>query len=166
MAQIIKNEKIKAAEVQLTGLNGEDLGVMSTREALALAKQYKVDLVCMSLMSSPPPCKLIGAGAARDEAQQAKKQAGKSPDKRKVKEIRLQLQMEDHDRDVKQSQAERILKKGDSVKFVIQVHGAKEGEAGKVWAEELCKALKDVGSRTTGVQVSGKQVVVQLDPIG
>ncbi|QKS60445.1 translation initiation factor IF-3 [Paenibacillus barcinonensis] len=163
---MIKNEKIKAAEVQLTGLNGEDLGVMSTREALALAKQYKVDLVCMSLMSSPPPCKLIGAGAARDEAQQAKKQAGKSPDKRKVKEIRLQLQMEDHDRDVKQSQAERILKKGDSVKFVIQVHGAKEGEAGKVWAEELCKALKDVGSRTTGIQVSGKQVVVQLDPIG
>ncbi|MBB6022396.1 translation initiation factor IF-3 [Paenibacillus sp. JGP012] len=165
MAQIIKNEKIKAAEVQLTGLNGEDLGIMSTREALALAKQHKVDLVCTSLMSSPPPCKLIGAGAAREEAQQAKKQVSKSPDKRKIKEIRLQLQMEDHDRDVKQSQAERILKKGDSVKFVIQVHGAKEGEAGKAWAEELCKALKDVGSKTTGIQVSGKQVVVQLDPV-
>ncbi|WP_427051812.1 translation initiation factor IF-3 [Paenibacillus sp. TC-CSREp1] len=162
---MIKNEKIKAAEVQLTGLNGEDLGIMSTREALALAKQHKVDLVCTSLMSSPPPCKLIGAGAAREEAQQAKKQASKSPDKRKVKEIRLQLQMEDHDRDVKQSQAERILKKGDSVKLVIQVHGAKEGEAGKAWAEELCKALKDVGSKTTGIQVSGKQVVVQLDPV-
>ncbi|PZT55122.1 translation initiation factor IF-3 [Paenibacillus silvae] len=162
---MIKNEKIKAAEVQLTGLNGEDLGVMSTREALALAKQHKVDLVCTSLMSSPPPCKLIGAGAAREEAQQAKKQASKSPDKRKIKEIRLQLQMEDHDRDVKQSQAERILKKGDSVKFVIQVHGGKEGEAGKAWAEELCKALKDVGSKTTGIQVSGKQVVVQLDPV-
>ncbi|WP_426334923.1 translation initiation factor IF-3 [Paenibacillus silvae] len=161
---MIKNEKIKAAEVQLTGLNGEDLGIMSTREALALAKQHKVDLVCTSLMSSPPPCKLIGAGAAREEAQQAKKQASKSPDKRKIKEIRLQLQMEDHDRDVKQSQAERILKKGDSVKFVIQVRGAKEGEAGKAWAEELCKALEDVGSKTTGIQVSGKQVVVQLDP--
>ncbi|CAI6038355.1 Translation initiation factor IF-3 [Paenibacillus sp. JJ-100] len=164
MAQIIKNEKIKATEVQLTGLNGEDLGIMPTREALALAKQHKVDLVCMSLMISPPPCKLIGAGAARDEAQQAKKKANKSPDKRKIKEIRLHLQMEDHDRDVKQSQAERILKKGDSVKFVIQVHGSKEGEAGKSWAEELCKALKEYGSKTTGVQVSGKQVVVQLDP--
>ncbi|MBR2564786.1 MAG: translation initiation factor IF-3 [Paenibacillus sp.] len=161
---MIKNEKIKATEVQLTGLNGEDLGIMPTREALALAKQHKVDLVCMSLMTSPPPCKLIGAGAARDEAQQAKKKAKKSPDKRKVKEIRLHLQMEDHDRDVKQSQAERILKKGDSVKFVIQVHGPKEGEAGKIWAEELCKALKEYGSKTTGVQVSGKQVVVQLDP--
>jgi hypothetical protein len=48
---MIKNEKIKATEVQLTGLNGEDLGIMSTRDALALAKQYKVDLICMSLMS-------------------------------------------------------------------------------------------------------------------
>ncbi|MGQ8874509.1 translation initiation factor IF-3 [Paenibacillus sp. TSA_86.1] len=162
---MIKNEKIKAAEVQLTGLNGEDLGVMSTREALVLAKQHKVDLVCLSLMTSPPPCKLIGAGAVREEVQQAKKKAGKSPEKRKVKEIRLHLQMEDHDRDVKQSQAERILKKGDSVKFVIQVHGAKEGDAGKVWAEELCKALKEHGNKTTGVQVSGKQVVIQLDPL-
>ncbi|WP_416297057.1 translation initiation factor IF-3 [Paenibacillus illinoisensis] len=161
---MIKNEKIKASEIELTGLNGEDLGIMSTKEALALAKQHKVDLVCLSLMTSPPPCKLIGAGAAKDEAQQEKKKSGKSPDKRKVKEIRLNLQMEDHDRDTKQAQAERILKKGDSVKLVIQVHGSKEGAAGKEWAEQLSKSLAEYGTKTTGIQVSGKQVVVQLDP--
>lgn len=159
---MIKNEKIKASEIELTGLNGEDLGIMSTKEALALAKQHKVDLVCLSLMTSPPPCKLIRAGAA--EAQQEKKKSGKSPDKRKVKEIRLNLQMEDHDRDTKQAQAERILKKGDSVKLVIQVHGSKEGAAGKEWAEQLSKSLAEYGTKTTGIQVSGKQVVVQLDP--
>ncbi|GAB1155295.1 hypothetical protein YWY31_13200 [Paenibacillus illinoisensis] len=161
---MIKNEKIKASEIELTGLNGEDLGIMSTKEALALAKQHKVDLVCLSLMTSPPPCKLIRAGAAKEEAQQEKKKSGKSPDKRKVKEIRLNLQMEDHDRDTKQSQAERILKKGDSVKLVIQVHGSKEGAAGKEWAEQLSKSLAEYGTKTTGIQVSGKQVVVQLDP--
>lgn len=161
---MIKNEKIKASEIELTGLNGEDLGIMSTKEALALAKQHKVDLVCLSLMTSPPPCKLIRAGAAKEEAQQEKKKSGKSPDKRKVKEIRLNLQMEDHDRDTKQAQAERILKKGDSVKLVIQVHGSKEGAAGKEWAEQLCKSLAEYGTKTTGIQVSGKQVVVQLDP--
>jgi len=161
---MIKNEKIKASEIALTGLNGEDLGIMSTKEALALARQHKVDLVCLSLMTSPPPCKLIRAGAAKQEAQQEKKKSGKSPDKRKVKEIRLNLQMEDHDRDTKQSQAERILKKGDSVRLVIQVHGSKEGAAGKEWAEQLSKSLAEYGSKTTGVQVSGKQVVVQLDP--
>ncbi|MEO2203820.1 translation initiation factor IF-3 [Paenibacillus pabuli] len=161
---MIMNEKIKASEIELTGLNGEDLGIMSTKEALALAKQHKVDLVCLSLMTSPPPCKLIRAGAAIQEAQQEKKKSGKSADKRKVKEIRLNLQMEDHDRDTKQAQAERILKKGDSVKLVIQVHGSKEGAAGKEWAEQLSKSLAEYGSKTTGVQVSGKQVVVQLDP--
>ncbi|MET3942607.1 translation initiation factor IF-3 [Paenibacillus sp. PvP094] len=161
---MIKNEKIKALEIELTGLNGEDLGIMSTKEALALAKQHKVDLVCLSLMTSPPPCKLIRAGAAIQEAQQEKKKSGKSPDKRKVKEIRLNLQMEDHDRDTKQAQAERILKKGDSVKLVIQVHGSKEGAAGKEWAEQLSKSLAEYGTKTTGIQVSGKQVVIQLDP--
>ncbi|MCG7382336.1 translation initiation factor IF-3 [Paenibacillus sp. ACRRY] len=161
---MIKNENIKASEIELTGLNGEDLGIMSTKEALALAKQHKVDLVCLSLMTSPPPCKLIRAGAAKQEAQQEKKKSGKSPDKRKVKEIRLNLQMEDHDRDTKQAQAERILKKGDSVRLVIQVHGSKEGAAGKEWAEQLSKSLAEYGSKTTGIQVSGKQVVVQLDP--
>ncbi|WP_127536115.1 translation initiation factor IF-3 [Paenibacillus illinoisensis] len=161
---MIKNEKIKASEIELTGLNGEDLGIMSTKEALALAKQHKVDLVCLSLMTSPPPCKLIRAGAAIQEAQQEKKKSGKSPDKRKVKEIRLNLQMEDHDRDTKQAQAERILKKGDSVKLVIQVHGSKEGAAGKEWAEQLSKSLAEYGTKTTGIQVSGKQVVVKLDP--
>ncbi|PYY26560.1 translation initiation factor IF-3 [Paenibacillus illinoisensis] len=161
---MIMNEKIKASEIELTGLNGEDLGIMSTKEALALAKQYKVDLVCLSLMTSPPPCKLIRAGAAIQEAQQEKKKSSKSPDKRKVKEIRLNLQMEDHDRDTKQAQAERILKKGDSVKLVIQVHGSKEGAAGKEWAEQLSKSLAEYGTKTTGIQVSGKQVVVQLDP--
>lgn len=161
---MIMNEKIKASEIELTGLNGEDLGIMSTKEALALAKQHKVDLVCLSLMTSPPPCKLIRAGAAIQEAQQEKKKSGKSADKRKVKEIRLNLQMEDHDRDTKHAQAERILKKGDSVKLVIQVHGSKEGAAGKEWAEQLSKSLAEYGTKTTGIQVSGKQVVVQLDP--
>ena len=161
---MIKNEKIKASEIELTGLNGEDLGGRRIIKKKALAKQHKVDLVCLSLMTSPPPCKLIRAGAAKEEAQQEKKKSGKSPDKRKVKEIRLNLQMEDHDRDTKQAQAERILKKGDSVKLVIQVHGSKEGAAGKEWAEQLSKSLAEYGTKTTGIQVSGKQVVVQLDP--
>ena len=70
---MIMNEKIKASEVQLTGLDGESLGVVPTTEALAMARKLKVDLVCDSLMSSPPPCRLALADAAKREAQQAKK---------------------------------------------------------------------------------------------
>ncbi|GCL74221.1 hypothetical protein [Paenibacillus naphthalenovorans] len=67
---MIMNEKNKASEFHLTGPNGEDLGIVPTKKALAMAQKLKVDLVCTSFMSSPPPCRLIGAGAARQEAQQ------------------------------------------------------------------------------------------------
>ncbi|TCZ80121.1 translation initiation factor IF-3 [Paenibacillus albiflavus] len=157
---MIKNEKIKAAEVHVTGIHGEDLGIISTKEALAMAKQLKVDLVCTSLMSSPPPCKLIGAGAAKEQAQQQRKRE-QAP---KLKEIRLTPQIEDHDYDTKKNQAERILKAGDSVQFVVKITG-KEGARAKELLEDLIKELSDAGKKKTGIQLSGKQAAVQLDPL-
>ncbi|CAH0120194.1 MULTISPECIES: translation initiation factor IF-3 [unclassified Paenibacillus] len=157
---MIMNEKIKASEVQLTGLNGEDLGIVPTSEALAMARELKVDLVCTSLMSSPPPCKLIGAGAAKQEKQQARKKE-REP---KVKEIRLTPQIEDHDYETKKQQAERILKSGDSVMFVVRVQG-KEGAKAKGLLEEMLKDIGGAGRQKTGIQLSGKQAAVQVDPL-
>jgi translation initiation factor IF-3 len=156
---MIMNEKIKAAVVELSGLNGEDLGVVPTKEALAMAKKLKVDLVCTSLLTSPPPCRLIGAGAARQEEQQARKQE-RTP---KLKEIRLTPSIEEHDYETKKQQAERILKGGDSALLVVQVRG-KEGEQAKRLLEELIRDLASVGRKKTGIQLSGKQAAVQLDP--
>ncbi|MCJ8011223.1 translation initiation factor IF-3 [Paenibacillus sp. KQZ6P-2] len=156
---MIMNEKIKASEVELTGLNGEDLGIMPTAEALEMAKKLKVDLVCTSLMSSPPPCKLIGAGDAKKEKQQAKA----SERQMKIKEIRLTPQIEDHDYDTKQRQAEKILRSGDAVLFVVRIKG-KEGVIAKELLERLVKDLSHEGSKTTGIQLSGKQAAVQLNP--
>lgn len=157
---MILNEKIKASEVQLTGLNGEDLGIVPISEALAMAKKLKVDLICTSLMSSPPPCKLMGRGAAKDEALQARKKES-AP---KLKEIRLTPQIEDHDYETKKAQAERILTGGDAVQFVVKIQG-KEGAKAKELLEGLVKELKAFGRPKTGIQVSGKQAAVQLDPL-
>lgn len=157
---MIKNEKIRAAEVQLSGLNGEDLGVVPTSEALAMARKLKVDLVCESLYASPPPCRLIGAGAAREEQQTARKKE-REP---KLKELRLNPDIEDHDYEVKRSQAERILKAGDSALLVVLVRG-KEGQRAKELLERLAGELSGCGRRKTGIQLSGKQAAVQLDPI-
>lgn len=156
---MIMNEKIKAKEVELTGLNGEDLGTMPTSEALAMARKLKVDLVCTSLMSSPPPCKLIGAGDAKKEKQQAKA----SERQMKVKEIRLTPQIEDHDYETKRRQAEKILESGDAVMLVVRIKG-KEGAAAKELLERLIKELNHAGTRTSGIQLSGKQAAVQLNP--
>jgi translation initiation factor IF-3 len=157
---IIMNEKIKASEVHLTGINGEDLGIVRTSEALSMARRLKVDLICTSMMSSPPPCKLQGAGAAKQEVQQASKRE-RQP---KVKELRLTPQIEDHDYETKLHQAERILKSGDSILLVVKLQG-KEGPRAKQLLEQLIQDLKTVGSPQTGIQLSGKQAVVQINSL-
>ncbi len=158
---MIKNEKIKASEVQLTGIDGEDLGVMPTAEALKLAKQLKVDLVCTSLLSSPPPCQLIGAAAARQKQQQEAKRDRPA----KLKEIRLTASIEDHDYETKQQQARRLLESGHSVMLVVKTGNSKQSAAAKQLIEDLIRDLKPDGRPTTGIQVSGKQSMVQLDPL-
>ncbi|NOU96789.1 translation initiation factor IF-3 [Paenibacillus sp. LMG 31456] len=157
---MIMNEKIKSSEVQLTGINGEDLGIVATSEALLMARKLKVDLVCTSLMSSPPPCKLIGAGAAKQEALAERKKDHKP----KLKEIRLTPQIEDHDYETKKQQAERILKSGDAVLLVVSIRG-KEGDRAKELLEALLKDLNPMGRKKTGIQLSGKQAMVQIDPL-
>ncbi|OAB45338.1 translation initiation factor IF-3 [Paenibacillus glacialis] len=161
---MIKNEKIRASEVQLTGIHGEDLGVVSTTEALSMAKKLKVDLICTSLFSSPPPCKLMKAGAAKQEVQQARPKSGKQEQNTKVKEIRLTPQIEEHDYDTKKNQAYKLLKSGKAVLIVVRIQG-KEGPKAKELLERLLKDVVDVGVKQTGIQLSGKQAMVQVNPL-
>ncbi|WP_438432178.1 translation initiation factor IF-3 [Gorillibacterium sp. sgz500922] len=156
---MIAGEKIKAKEVRLFGLDGEELGIVPTQEALELARKQKAELVCTSLLESPPPCRLVGKGKAH-ELQQAARPARKA----KVKELRLTPQIEAHDLDTKRQQAERILSGGDSVLITVKL-GGKEGPAARALCEELIRELKPIGRPRTGVQVSGKQAAVQIDPL-
>ncbi|MFD0711970.1 translation initiation factor IF-3 [Paenibacillus sp. GCM10027626] len=162
---MILNEKVKASEVQLTGLNGEDMGIVSRAEALAMAKQYKADLVGTSLMSSPPPCKLVARGQAKQESNKAKHDERKrSGVPMKVKELRLTANIEDHDYETKRRQAGKWLDSGNSVQLVIKLQGAKEGQRARELLEQLAKDLTVHGTKETGIQVSGKQAAVKLCP--
>lgn len=161
---IIMNEKIKAAEVQLTGLNGESLGVVDRDEALRMAREAKADLVCTSLFSSPPPCKLVARGMAKQEAAKEKQSERKQDGPLKVKEMRLTPHIEEHDYDTKLRQADKLLVSGNAVQFIVKVQG-KEGPQAKELLERLLKDLKGSGKRETGIQVSGKQAAVKVLPL-
>ncbi|MCA0756459.1 translation initiation factor IF-3 [Paenibacillus sp. N4] len=165
-SSIIMNEKIRASEVHLTGLRGEDFGIVSRDEALAKARELKADLVCTSLMSSPPPCKLVAKGQAKQQAGQeirSKAQAqGQQP--AKVKELRLTPHIEEHDYDTKLRQAAKLLGSGNGVQLVVRIQG-KEGAKAKELLERLVKDLAESGRKQTGIQVSGKQAAVQLIPL-
>jgi translation initiation factor IF-3 len=169
---MIINEQIRVSEVQLTGINGEDLGIMRTADALELARKHKTDLVCISLMSSPPPCKLMKKGAAKQEKtvqqnkqkQQSQNGSGMQGSKVKVKEIRLTANIEQHDLDTKKRQAIKMLEAGKPVQIVILAKG-KEGNKAKETLEELLKELAPFGKKETGIQQSGKGVMVKVNPV-
>jgi translation initiation factor IF-3 len=160
---MILNEQIKASEVQLTGLHGENLGIVSRAEALALAKKFKVDLVCTSLMTSPPPCRLISRGTARQNADQANSKT-RNEESMKIKEIRLTANIEANDYETKQRQAEKLLASGCAVQLIVKLQG-KDGPKAKELLEQMLKDLASSGTKTTGIQVSGKQAAVRVDPI-
>lgn len=158
------NEKIKASEVVLTGLDGEDLGIVSREQALALAKEAKADLVCTSLLSSPPPCRLTARGAAKQSASQEKRAERIQEGSVKAKEIRLTAQIEDHDYETKLRQSEKLLSSGHAVQLTVKLAGPKEGAGAKELLERMLKALASLGTRETGIQVSGKQAAVRVKP--
>lgn len=161
---MIMNEKIKASEVRLTGLDGEDLGIVATGEALEMARKLKADLVCTSLLSSPPPCKLAARGTAKQAAAKEKQDARRAAQPPKMKELRLTPSIEDHDYETKRRQAEKLLASGDAVQFVVKVQG-KEGKQAKELLERLLRDLASVGRKETGIQVSGKQAAVRVNPL-
>jgi translation initiation factor IF-3 len=167
---LIMNEKIKASEVKLTGLSGEDLGIVSRDDALALARKLKADLVCTSLFSSPPPCKLIAKGMSKQAAIQGmqiedQKQYSQAQSVAlKVKELRLTAYIEEHDYDTKRRQAEKLLKSGNAVQLVVKIQG-KEGAQAKVLIQRLVEDLALSGKKETGIQLSGKQAAVKLNPL-
>ncbi|QHT63720.1 translation initiation factor IF-3 [Paenibacillus lycopersici] len=160
---MIVNEQIKASEVLLTGIDGEDLGIVSRSEALALAKRHNVDLVCLSLMSSPPPCRLVSRSAAKQDMN-AKKQSEKRNElSQKTKEIRLTPHIEEHDYDTKLRQIEKLLEAGKAVELNVRAQG-KESKEAKALLERLLADLKGKGNKETGIQVSGKGAIVKLLP--
>ncbi|HTG72013.1 MAG TPA: translation initiation factor IF-3 [Candidatus Udaeobacter sp.] len=163
-SMVMMNEKIRASEVHLTGLQGEDLGIVPRDEALAMARELKVDLVCTSLMSSPPPCKLVGKGQARKQADQEKRSAKVKEQPGKVKELRLTPHIEGHDYDTKLRQAAKLLGSGTSVQLVVRIQG-KEGPKAKELLERMLKDLTESGRKQSGIGVSGKQASVQVLPL-
>jgi translation initiation factor IF-3 len=170
---VFMNEQIRASEVVLTGLRGEKLGIVSREEALGMARSQGADLVCTSLMSSPPPCSLMAKGqakaAAQKEAASARKaspapSAGRSGGKEKVKELRFTAHIEEHDYETKLRQADKHLRSGKPVQLVVQASGAKEAAAAKTVLERLVTDLKEAGVKETGLQTGGKGSKVKLNP--
>ena len=160
------NGQIRDKEVRVIGEDGEQLGIMSSREAMKLAQEAELDLVKIAPKAQPPVCKIIDYGKYRYEIQKREKEAKKKQKTIQVKEIRLSSFIEEHDVQVKAKTACKFLKDGDKVKVSLRFRGrenantARGREVMNKFAE-ICSEVSVVEKRPT---FEGRSLIMFLAP--
>ncbi|MBN8236897.1 translation initiation factor IF-3 [Halobacillus kuroshimensis] len=161
------NEKIRAREVRLIDVNGEQLGVKSRNEALDIAANANLDLVMVAPNAKPPVCRVMDYGKYRFEQQKKDKEARKKQTVIKVKEVRLSPGIEDHDFNTKLRNARKFLSKGDKVKASVRFRGRAitHKELGQKVLERLAEECKDVAQVETKPKMEGRSMFLMLAPL-
>ena len=117
------NEEIRAREVRVVSADNDQLGIMSVRDALAMAEEQHLDLVEVAPNGKPPVCRIMNYGKYRYEQQKREKEAKKKQKTFTLKEVKLRPHIEDHDFYVKLKNAAKLLGDGNKVKVTIMFRG-------------------------------------------
>ena len=117
------NEEIRAREVRVVSVDNDQLGIMSVRDALAMAEEQHLDLVEVAPNGKPPVCRIMNYGKYRYEQQKREKEAKKKQKTFTLKEVKLRPHIEDHDFYVKLKNAAKFLGDGNKVKVTIMFRG-------------------------------------------
>ena len=160
------NEEIRAKEVRVIDANGEMRGIMSIRDALALAEESNLDLVNVSPNANPPVCKILDYGKFRYEMQKKDKQNKKNQKTTEVKEIRLSPSIEDHDIQVKANTAMKFLKDGDKVKVSLRFRGRERDYVSKGYdvMNKFADIVSEVGVVEKKAKFEGRNLTMFLGP--
>ena len=117
------NDEIHVREVRLTGADGEQLGIVPTRDALKMAEEAHLDLVEVAPHARPPVCKIMNYGKYRYEQQKRDKETRKKQKTIVMKEVKLRPGIEQHDLDVKTKAISKFIAEGSKVKVTIMFRG-------------------------------------------
>ena len=160
------NEEIRAREVRVVADEGEQLGIMSGRDALNLALERHMDLVEIAPNAKPPVCRIMDYGKYRYEQQKRDKEARKKQKSFDIKEVKLRPGIEDHDFDVKFKNAVRFLEDGDKVKITIMFRGRElsHPELGGVLLIKMAKQLEDLAIIERAAKLEGKNMIMIVSP--
>lgn len=160
------NEEIRDLEVRVLGDEGEQLGVMSGKEAYQLALEKKLDLVKIAPNAKPPVCKIMDFGKFRYEQQKRDKEARKKQKSASVKEVRLGLNIEKNDLDTKAKNAAKFLIAGDKVKVSLRFKGREMGytQQGFEVIKKFGETLEEVGSIEGPTKLEGRSLVAIFAP--
>lgn len=160
------NERIRASEVRVISDSGEQLGILSIREALTKAEEYGLDLVEVSPESKPPVCRLVDYGKFKYQQSKKAQEAKKKQTVIEVKEINLTPNTDKHDIETKQNHIKRWIAEKARVRVGIKFRGREMShmELGYKVLGELMTGLADLVVQEAAPKMEGKRLVVTLLP--
>ena len=160
------NEQIRDKEVRLIGPDGEQLGIVSSREALKRAEEAELDLVKIAPKAKPPVCKIIDYGKYKYEQTRKEKLAKKKQKVIDVKEVRMSPNIDTNDLNTKINHAKKFLAKGARVKVTLRFRGRELAHvnASKYILDDFAKALEDVATIDKKPKFEGRSMTMFLAP--
>lgn len=160
------NEEIKAREVRLIDVEGEQLGIVPLKDALQKALERNLDLVNIAPTAVPPVCRIMDYGKYRYEQTKREKEARKNQKVINVKEIRLSTNIEENDFQTKLRNARKFLEKGDKVKATIRFRGRQiaHSDLGKDVLMKLYENVKDIATMERTPKMEGRSMLMILTP--
>lgn len=158
------NEQIRDKEVRVISAEGEQLGIMSAKEAQKLATEAELDLVKISPNAKPPVCKIIDYGKFRYEMMRKEKEAKKKQRIIETKEVRLSPNIEENDLNTKINMARKFLTKGDKVKVTLRFRGRELAyvNQSKVILDDFAEKLSDVAVIEKPAKFEGRSMIMYL----
>ena len=164
ISDLMINEQIRDKEVRLIGEDGQQLGIMSARDAYKLALEAELDLVKIAPTAKPPVCKIIDYGKYRYELARKEKEAKKKQRVIEVKEVRLSPNIDTNDLNTKMGAARKFLEKGDKVKVTLRFRGREMAHMSKsrYILDDFAENLKDIAVVDKPSKVEGRSMVMFL----
>jgi translation initiation factor IF-3 len=160
------NREIRAPKVRVISHTGEQIGVLSLYEALAMAEEQGLDLVEIVPGSNPPVCKIMNFGKFRYDQSKREKESKKASHQIKVKEIKLKPNIDVHDLETKTRHAREFLTSGNKVKISCTFRGREmmHPEIGEKIVQTMCQQLEDVSIVESPPKMMGRMLLVVLAP--
>ena len=157
---------IQSDKVRVIDENGENLGVMYTREAIDQAAQVGMNLVEVSPNADPPVCKFLDVGKYRYEAQKKANAARKTQKTQEIKEIKMRPNIDDHDYDVKMRAMNKFIENGDKVKVTLRFRGREMAhlELGMQLLNKVREEVATIAKVEAEPKLEGRQMMMVLAP--
>ena len=161
------NNRISSPEVQVITSEGENLGILSTNEAISKAKNQGLDLIEIAPNAKPPVCKIMDMGKYKYDAQKKANLAKKKQKIISLKEIKMRPVTETHDYEFKVKNAKKFIAKGDKVKFTIRFKGRElqHSHLGNELMAKIKDDMKDIGKVELDPKFDGKQMIMVIQPL-